>query len=204
MNTQAALILFIKAPILGNCKTRIANEIGEEVALDIYTDLIEHTLSSAADLSIRKIVFIDQPHPITTSFKEKGFEVKIQEGEDLGLRMFNAFQSTFNEGADYVTIIGSDCPELVKEDIEKAFSKLHHNDAIIGPAKDGGYYLLGLKKIIPSLFKDIPWSTAEVLNTSISRLKREHKSFYLLSEKTDIDQVEDLAQFPQFAANASL
>lgn len=196
MYTQAAIIIFIKAPILGQCKTRLAKDIGDEAALDLYNDFINYTISVTEELPLKKIVYIDTMHPITSEFIAKGYEIKLQKGKDIGERMLNAFEETFLTGARLVVTIGSDCPQLTKTDIEQAFAKLHHFDTVIGPANDGGYYLIGMKKLIPTLFKKVNWSTSEVLNTTISRLKNIKKSFYFLTEKADIDTINDLENLP--------
>ena len=121
------------------------------------------------------------------------FEKHLQNGADLGERMQNAFAEAFARGQQRVLIIGSDCVELETYMIKEAFAVLENNDVVIGPAKDGGYYLLGMRKFYPTLFENKPWSSEDLLMDTIIDLKKLNAPYYLLKTLSDIDHVEDLA-----------
>jgi hypothetical protein len=118
----------------------------------------------------------------------------LQEGSDLGARMQLAFQWAFNKGFEFVLIIGSDLWSLKSKDIDLSFKLLLTHDVVIGPAKDGGYYLLGLKQLRKNIFKNIPWSTDQVLSKTLNAL--EGNDVFLLKEKNDIDILKDLEDHP--------
>ena len=118
----------------------------------------------------------------------------LQEGSDLGSRMHFAFQWAFNKGYESVLIIGSDLWSLKQKDIDISFKLLLTHDVVIGPAKDGGYYLLGLKQLRENIFKGMPWSTDQVLSKTLNAL--EGNDVFLLEEKNDIDIIEDLEDHP--------
>ena len=130
---------------------------------------------------------------ISTSFGKS-----LQEGNDLGMRMKNAFQTAFNEGAERVVIIGSDCFELTQNYIEHAFNILNSNQAVIGPAVDGGYYLLGMNRMYSSVFQDVEWSTHNVFVSTFVKLKEEDIQFKLLPVLYDVDRVEDVPELLQY------
>lgn len=119
------------------------------------------------------------------------FDYRVQFGSDLGERMKNAFATVFNEGYDQAAIIGTDCAEVTADHLRQAFSRLKQFDTVIGPALDGGYYLLGMNSLIPELFSDISWSSDQVLQETILKLKLLNRSVTLLESLSDVDQIED-------------
>ena len=169
--TNSALIIFTRNPELGKCKTRLAKTIGDEAALRIYIFLVEHTDKIArslpdADLRVYFSDFIGEDNHYWHS---NLFSKHLQHGEDLGVRMERAFTETFNAGYEKVVIIGSDLYDLGVSDLAAAFDALESHEAVLGPASDGGYYLLGLKKLYlhylqvrpgahPRFWK-LPWKT---------------------------------------------
>lgn len=120
------------------------------------------------------------------------FNKHIQEGEDLGDRMSNAFEKIFALGAEKAVIVGSDCPEITTAIINSAFTTLKEKDVCIGPARDGGYYLLGMNKPLPFLFQQKAWSTDSVFSSTIDDLEKQNLSFGKLPELSDLDTAEDL------------
>ena len=106
--------------------------------------------------------------------------------------MKNAFHDGFSAGFERIVIIGSDLPDISAKLIDKSFQSLSLMDTVIGPASDGGYYLLGIKKMITELFENVNWSTREVLETTLERLTKKKESYFLLETKNDIDTMEDL------------
>jgi len=193
---KEALIIFAKKPELGKVKTRLAATIGNEQTLFIYQKLIEHTITVTKELSVDKIVFYSDSIVEKDNWDSGIYQKKLQSGNDLGDRMKNAFKSSFTAGYEKVVIIGTDCFELNETLINKAFERLNNYDAVIGPAKDGGYYLLGLKNFNPSLFENIEWSTDKVLKQTIEFSKQLNLSVFLLPELSDIDREDDLKKHP--------
>ncbi|MBF2709612.1 TIGR04282 family arsenosugar biosynthesis glycosyltransferase [Flavobacterium soyangense] len=185
-----ALIIFIRNPQLGKVKTRLAKIIGDVNALEVYKDLLLHTMNETQSLECDKFVFYDQYIVTDDIWSENLYEKRVQFGEDLGAKMQNAFQNVFDLGYQNCIIIGSDLFDLKSDIIDNAFKKLQNNEVVIGPAEDGGYYLLGLKNIIPSLFKNKKWGTSTVLSSTIKNLK-DYK-IEVIETLNDIDTFEDL------------
>ncbi|MDZ7845461.1 MAG: TIGR04282 family arsenosugar biosynthesis glycosyltransferase [Owenweeksia sp.] len=124
------------------------------------------------------------------------FEKKLQSGSDLGERMKAAFQQAFEAGFQKVVIIGSDCPEIGAKVIEQAFDQLDETQVVLGPANDGGYYLLGMNGLF-NLFDDVNWSTATVRQETCDKVKAANLTFKELPELTDLDTIDDLVKFPK-------
>ena len=183
------LIVFAKNPELGKVKTRLAVDIGDEEALAIYQRLLKTTIEAAK--GCRADVSFYFSHSIDDNIWPED-QSKIQSGDDLGEKMKNAFQDGFYEGYERIVIIGSDLPDMNSVLIDKSFQSLSFMDTVIGPALDGGYYLLGMKKMISELFQNIHWSTDAVLETTLERLTKKKESYFLLETKNDIDTKEDL------------
>jgi len=196
MNSKNLLIIFTKNPELGKCKTRLAKSIGDTAALEVYKKLLQHTAKVTQDLSADKVVFYNIEPIDQDDFSSTYFSKKTQRGNDLGEKMSNAFQEGFQNNYEKVVIIGSDLYDLQTRDIDEAFLQLTHNDYVIGPAKDGGYYLLGMKKFTPEVFQEINWSTATVLKETLHILK--NKKVALLTQKNDIDTIDDIKNIEVF------
>ena len=188
-----AVILFVRNPVLGKVKTRLAKTIGDQKALKVYQDLLNHTMVQTKNLLCDKFLFYDTVITQDDIWSENSYFKKIQIGEDLGQKMQNAFQTVFSLGYKNVVIIGSDLFDLKSEHIDTAFLQLQKNDVVIGPAEDGGYYLLGLKQMIQPIFKDKNWGTETVLNQTLENLKNYTTSF--LETLNDIDTFEDLQKY---------
>lgn len=185
-----ALIIFTRNPKLGKVKTRLAKTIGNEKALQVYKDLLFRTMTETQNLDCDKFVFYDQKIETNDLWSETLYEKRIQFGADLGARMQNAFQTLLDLGYQNCIIIGSDLFDLEANHITEAFLKLESNDVIIGPAEDGGYYLLGLKQVIPSIFKNKDWGTSTVLADTLKDLENCKIEFSEILN--DIDTFEDL------------
>ena len=196
MNSKNLLIIFTKNPELGKCKTRLAKSIGDTAALEVYKKLLQHTAKVTQDLSADKVVFNNTEPIDQDDFSSTHFSKKNQRGDDLGEKMSNAFQEAFQNNYEKIVIIGSDLYDLQTRDIDEAFLQLTHNDYVIGPAKDGGYYLLGMKKFTPEVFQEINWSTATVLKETLHILK--NKKVALLTQKNDIDTIDDIKNIEVF------
>lgn len=190
---MAALIIFIKNPELGKVKTRLAKTVGDEKAYQIYLELTRITRENALLLrGVTPYVFYSDFINHDDEWHNQHFEKRLQQGNDLGERMFNAFNDILKRH-ERACIIGSDCPTLSLEILNMAFKKLETHDSVIGPASDGGYYLLGMTQQIPPqyLFENMAWSTQEVFPETLKRLKRQHYSAAILPILTDIDEEKD-------------
>ncbi|MBL4716557.1 MAG: TIGR04282 family arsenosugar biosynthesis glycosyltransferase [Bacteroidia bacterium] len=186
------LLIFVKNPELGKVKTRLATSIGEVEALEVYRKLLNHTKKITRELECQKTVYYSQFIDDNDNWEEAIYNKDIQIGNDLGEKISGAFKNSFQKGSSKVVIIGSDCSELTKEIIEEAFVMLDGNVVVIGPAKDGGYYLLGMKKYYASLFENKKWSTNSVLSSTVADLENLKVDYHILQELSDIDNVEDL------------
>jgi hypothetical protein len=189
-----ALIIFVKNFIKGHVKTRLATTLGNDAAVDIYKQLLKNVHNKIKSLKVDKIVFYSDLLQ-NDIWENDLFQKEIQEGNDLGERMKNAFENLFSRGYKKLIIIGTDCPDINESLLENAFEKLENFDIIIGPAKDGGYYLLGMKKKYPFLFQNIEWSTNRVLQQTTDLCNSNQLSYFLLPEISDIDEEKDLIHF---------
>lgn len=185
------LIIFVKNKIPGKVKTRLAAGIGQEKAMEVYDKLLAHTHASSRCLDCDKTVFFSEQIEEDGLWADGNFALALQYGRDLGDRMQQAFDAQFAKGAERVCIIGSDTFEIKAEIIQEAFKKLQDHDIVIGPARDGGYYLLGMKELQPELFHNKSWSTEGVLSQTLSDIQQLQLSYALLPELNDIDQKED-------------
>ncbi len=192
--STTALVIFVRNPISGQVKTRLAKDIGDERALAIYLQLLQHTLEITRSLSFRKFIYYADEVSDYDLWSVPGYTKRKQMGNDLGERMLNAFKELFDQGFTRIIIIGSDCLQLKTDTLEKAVALLESNSAVIGPASDGGYYLLGLTKFYPDLFIDKPWSTNKVFAKTIDDLINQGISYTLLEELNDIDDATDLEE----------
>jgi rSAM/selenodomain-associated transferase 1 len=192
MTNDRLLMVFVRNPVLGKVKTRLAQTMGNERALEIYLLLLEHTLQIASKADCDKAVYYSDYIESEEDWVAKHFKQCTQTGKDLGERMANAFQTAFASGYKKVVIIGSDCLELHARDINEAFEKLQYTDAVVGPAKDGGYYLLGLNAFHPAFFQNKKWSTENVFLDTLIDLQNLKLSFDVLPTLSDIDEEKDL------------
>lgn len=182
-----ALIVFVKNLDADEVKTRIAAEKGEQHAKDVYNELLEECKNLCASLSDVDIKVYFSKH---TEDKSWPYDKKLQQGNDLGSKMSNAFDSILAE-YEKAVIIGSDCPYIHKTHIQEAFDNLNKTDVVIGPCTDGGYYLLGLKKLFPEIFEDVSWSTNRVFFETVEKALLHRKSISTLEYLEDIDLYED-------------
>lgn len=190
------LIIFTRNPELGKVKTRLAKAISEENALTIYKTLLERTEKTTRNLSCDKAVYYSikiREHDIWDNSIYQKYQ---QHGGDLGIRMHNAFKKAFSRNYDKVVIIGSDLFDLNSSHINDAFKALDKNNVIIGPAHDGGYYLLAMKSLYSQVFKNKKWGTSTVFKDTLKDLKK--VDFHLLETLNDIDVYNDLKNIQAF------
>lgn len=187
-----ALIIFYRNPELGKVKTRLAAKTGDEKALAIYLHLASHTREITEILTLDKVVFYSDYIDTEDGWSNSGYHKQLQQGADLGARMFNAFRWAFGSGYSSACIIGTDCLELTSEKILRAFEALEVYDVVVGPAKDGGCYLLGLNKLHEPLFVNKEWGSYTVFSDTLEDLENLKLEYKLLPILTDIDELSDL------------
>lgn len=194
------LIVFAKLPEPGKVKTRLAKDLGDQKAAEIYSVIARDIISRVSSSEkYTTAIFYDPPdkkneiiswlEDIAPVESHNYFE---QEGNILGERISYAFEKVFSGGADRAVIIGTDCSEVSAEMIEDTFEELRGYDTVIGPAQDGGYYLLGLSRYDPLIFQDIEWSTERVFEQTLRRVQEQGLNCKILKTLSDIDNIEDL------------
>jgi len=189
------VIVLTKNPVAGKVKTRLARDTSPEFALKIYTKLRAITVEALKPLDADIAVWYSDTIPDEDVFLPYASSLWLQPEGDLGLKMNTAFCQGFIEGYRRIILIGTDCPELTSASLVTAAAQLDSHKAVIGPAKDGGYYLIGLRSPQPALFESIPWSTRDVLNTTLARLDASGTNYAMLEVFSDIDTLEDLEHF---------
>lgn len=184
------IIVFTRNPELGKVKTRLAKTIGDTSALNIYKYLLEHTEKTIRHLEADKAIYYSVKIRNSDIWNPSIYQKHEQEGEDLGIRMYNAFKNGFKNNYEKIVIVGSDLFDLHPTHITSAFEALNTNDFVIGPAEDGGYYLLGMNSLVDTVFKNKAWGTETVRQDTLNDLKNE--SVFLLHQLNDIDTYEDI------------
>jgi rSAM/selenodomain-associated transferase 1 len=192
------LIIFTKNPEKGKVKTRLANTIGDDKALIIYKKLLHHTANFCENSIGDKWAFYSNKIGDNEYFDSKYFDKHLQHGGDLGEKMKNAFIEGFKAGYKNIIVIGSDCYDLNTEIINTAFDNLNSTNFTIGPALDGGYYLLGMNTPFYNVFENKSWSTESVFNDTVNDIKGASLTYCLLPKLSDIDYEEDLGELKKF------
>lgn len=190
------LIIFTKVPQLGKAKTRLAADLGDEQALEVYEDLLSHTRRITLPLPQDKIVYYTPYIDSDDQWDTRYFQKALQPGGDLGERMRYAFAQGFAQGYTRICIIGTDCLDLTTEHLNQAFEALREYDTVLGPSQDGGYYLLGMNQLYPELFANKSWSTESVADDTRQDIKQQNLSLKELPVLNDIDTIDDLKQSP--------
>jgi len=195
-----ALLCFLKYPEPGHVKTRLARDLQDsEIGAAIYAALAERVLTEVYPLpdSYDLILYADPSHDLETyrAWIGDAWQIRFQEGDDLGDRMGNAFAATFRDGYARVAVIGTDCIGMDQQVIESVFVHLDSHDFVIGPSSDGGYYLLAGKAETPWIFEDVAWSTDAVLETTLDRIEHRGQAVFHLEERLDVDTLDDLVAF---------
>jgi len=202
LNSENLLLIFTRNPEFGKVKSRLAADVGKQSALDIYKFLLSHTKKVTKNLKVDKQVWYSDKVTKNDIWDNEVYSKLTQlQIDDLGKRMKYAFEKGFEAGYKNIIIIGSDLYDINEEDLRNAFKILRNNEALIGPAEDGGFYLLGLSQMIPELFSKKNWGTNSVLTSTLENLK--NYTFEALDEKNDVDyliDIQDISIFQQFLA----
>lgn len=190
------IIFFVKYPKENKVKTRLGKSVDKALVVELYKCFVADMLETMETLNTDIAIFFqpDVSKENMRSWIGSNHPLFEQEGDDLGERMYHAFRQMFQNGNKECIIIGSDTPDLPATIYQEAFARLKASDGVIGPATDGGYYLLGLHKqsLAPSLFQDILWSSEYVFSQTLEKIRQLHYKVNQLPEWEDIDTIENL------------
>lgn len=190
------LIVFVKYPEPGKVKTRIALKFGAQKAAELYSLIAGSVIEEVSGSDkYETAIYFDPPESedrIRRWLRRNDVSYEPQSGGTIGERMSNAFDRVFSSGAEKAVLIGTDIPEITRETVTDAFRLLEYEDAVIGPAEDGGYYLLGLKKTAPLLFSGIEWGSETVLEQTIDRFRKLDLAYKSLDTLRDVDTAGDI------------
>ena len=190
--SESVLIIFSKNAQKGKVKTRLASTLGESAAFRVFQIMLQRIRKAVSELSIDKAVFFSDYIDNSEEWCSSSFRKFVQKGEDIGNRMGQAFSVMFNQGYKHVCLIGTDCYALQPQIIHKTFELLQTHSLVLGPANDGGYYLIALSGPAPWLFEGVNWSTPHVLAQTIQHATRFGQKYALVDELVDIDTESDL------------
>ena len=190
---KEVVLVFQKNEVLGKVKTRLAAGVGEEQALEIYRQLLDKTYLALRDISVSITTYFSEFIPDNPIHSAENKLVQL--GQDLGERMKNAFAENFELGIEKVVLIGTDCPSLEGIHLAQAFEALDQSDLVLGPAQDGGYYMIGMKRRADFLFEGITWSTELVLSQTLALAAEQGLQTSLLPVLEDIDTLEDWERY---------
>ncbi len=186
-------MLFTRYPVPGQTKTRMILALGPEGAADLQREMTEHVMRAAGGLRVGfEVRFEGGSDEQMRDWLGADVTVTPQGEGDLGERMARAFADRFSAGAESVSIIGADCPSVTGDLLDETFAALRRRDLVLGPAADGGYYLIGLRRPEPLLFADMPWGSDQVLAVTLRRAEHRRLTMHLLPELPDVDRPEDL------------
>ena len=198
-SSSAALIIFAKAPIPGQVKTRLCPPLAPDEAATLHGTMVLDTLERSRNLLGFDRFLACAPskqHPFFKAIEARqGVRLLEQTNGDLGSRMHHAFSAAFDLGFQSAVIVGTDLPTVHSEMFRQALHALADNDGVLGPSVDGGYYLIGLNKLAPELFSDIPWSTDQVFTLTQQKAQSLGLSMKLLTQRRDLDTITDLQLF---------
>ncbi len=199
MHSDQVVILFIKAPLPGGVKSRLAAVLGPDVAADLYRRLILDSVDTLAATGYSVRIHYSPPEAAGLVAELLGRERQLlaQSGADLGNKMENAFYDAFSAGYERAILVGSDIPELTGTIINEAFDALEGHDAVLGPAADGGYYLIGFRRetMRSDAFHGVVWSTSAVFGETMKIMRAKALQVHVLPQLNDLDSAADLEAF---------
>ncbi len=193
-NHGHAVIVFARVPEAGRVKTRLAAEVGDAIALSAYTSLGELVVNAAQGGRTYSVTVAYTPDDGERRMRQwlgASIRLKPQPTGDLGARMAAEIAEAIRDGARRVVVIGTDCPDISASVLEDAFERLATADVVLGPAADGGYYLIGMSRLHAPLFEGVPWSSPDTLRTTLEHARMHALSIALLDERRDIDTADD-------------
>ena len=189
---KSLLIIFYRNPEIGKVKTRLAATLGDASALAIYVYIVAHTKTLTENIQVDKAVYYSNYIDTEDNWSNGVYKKYLQVGTDLGEKMSNAFVQAVQSGHQSICIIGTDCYELTSSIVEEAFLRLQSHDVVIGPARDGGYYLLGMNTHHPEFFKGKNWSTDSVFEATLHDFRHLGLTYFVLPLLTDVDDEKDI------------
>lgn len=190
--TKEQLVVFVKNLIPGTVKTRLAEDIGMDLAMEVYKELVANTSEVTDKVTVDKAVYYSEYVELYDFFNDETYQKHIQQGDDLGQRMLNAFFDSIEDGYEKVVLIGSDIPDISKKIIDDAFAKLEDHDVVVGPAEDGGFYLIGMKNAHKALFEDKTYSHPKVYEELIETIEDVGMSYATTKTLFDLDTKGDM------------
>ena len=192
------LVVFARAPILGAVKTRLVPPLSNEQALALHRALVEDTLERLTRVggnALERWLYLSEPLASQDALEiPSDWTMALQSDDDLGGRMENAFRDALHEEPGKMILLGSDSPTVPLEYVGQAFKEMVDREVVLGPAEDGGYYLIGCSTLVPELFQSIDWGTDRVLSQSKDALANANREFALLPAWYDVDSEKDLAR----------
>ena len=196
MKQDTCVFLMTKYPSPGKVKVRLSQHLSPQIAAALYDVFVQDILATLQDTRLPTVILYS-PSQDQSRFRVwlgNSVEYIPQHGKDLGARLLHGFQDVFTRGYNKVMAVASDCPDLPKEILLKAADALTHNDVVIGPSPDGGYYLLGFQvdKMLPAVFHDIAWSTESVYCDTMKKIKEARLRYHVLPPWYDVDTIQDL------------
>lgn len=207
---RTSLNIFAKAPVLGTVKTRMSPPLSPAQCLRLHRALLNHTLArmrpliaSGVEASLCLTGTPQQALEQAGRMNAQGFGVAAQRGAHLGERLGHALTTRFSQGYSRVIFIGTDCPGLGPKTVRDAIRALNRQEVVIGPARDGGYYLIGFAACFPEILQEIPWGTPAVYETTLDRLRRRGVRWKSLERQADLDTFRDLKQFRRRACQGN-
>ena len=190
--SKDVVAVFVKNLIPGTVKTRLAKDLGMDLAMEVYKELVGITAQATDFVKVDKCVYYSEYVELEDQFDDEKYNKHIQEGKELGQRMQNAFYDAFEAGYDKMILIGSDVPDISSEIIEAGFKQLDKNDIVIGPSEDGGFYLIGMKIAHENLLSHQNYGHDEVLENLLEEVESRDLSVARLKELIDKDTQEDM------------
>lgn len=194
------IIVFLRAPRSGQVKTRLAATLGDAAACEAYRLMVEFALRAvrATGLPVELRYTPDDAGAEIAGWAEPGWVVSPQGDGDLGERLIRAAVASVASGFQKTIIVGTDCPYLTTGDFHEALAALEDHEVVIGPARDGGYWLIGLRGEAPVLFQGIPWSSSGVLAATLQQARAANLRVRCLRELEDIDTIQEWERFQRF------
>ncbi|MCF8233235.1 MAG: TIGR04282 family arsenosugar biosynthesis glycosyltransferase [Bacteroidales bacterium] len=193
--TESLLIIFAKSPVVGKVKKRLIPFLGEAGACDAYKKMLLHTRHVCDRVISDRVVFYTDDRQIFNIWPDDLYQKQAQQGDDIGMRMLSTFEYAFRMGYQKAVLFGGDIIEINPNILQTAFATLDRNEVVIGPASDGGYYLIGMNRLLPGLFYDIDWSTDRVFRQNVEKIEKMALSYAVLERLSDIDDYDDYLRF---------